>query len=290
MLFRSAELLGISAQTVSRWECGTTLPDVLLLPEIARLYCVTIDDLYKEKSVAYANYAQRLASVYEASDDPADFHLVDMEYKKMQKEGPLSAEDLRTYGVVHHFMMQYCIEKALQLFDEVLARKADDRTYWKTRYQKQGLLSQIGKSKEVIAEQEKQVEQHPEISREWAMLIHAYMTAGEYEKAYEIFHVAVKKFPNDWDIILHGGDCCRQLKKYEEAFFYWDKALEIDPDFYDAKYSKAFTYEELGEYEKAYVMWCDINENLKKDGMVVEAESNWDYAEKCREKMQKKHS
>ena len=104
---QAAELLGISAQTVSRWECGTTLPDVLLLPEIARLYCVTIDDLYKEKSVAYANYAQRLASVYEASDDPADFHLVDMEYKKMQKEGPLSAEDLRTYGVVHHFMMQY---------------------------------------------------------------------------------------------------------------------------------------------------------------------------------------
>lgn len=107
---QAAEALGISAQTVSRWECGTTLPDVLLLPEIARLYCVTIDDLYKQTSVVYGNYAQRLASVYEASDDPEDFHLVDVEYKKMQKDGPLSAEDLRTYGVTHHYMMQYCIK------------------------------------------------------------------------------------------------------------------------------------------------------------------------------------
>ncbi len=33
-----ADVLGISSHTVSRWECGTTLPDVLLLPEIAKLY------------------------------------------------------------------------------------------------------------------------------------------------------------------------------------------------------------------------------------------------------------
>ena len=42
-----AEALGVSSQTVSRWECNTTYPDVMLLPEIARLYCVTIDDLFQ---------------------------------------------------------------------------------------------------------------------------------------------------------------------------------------------------------------------------------------------------
>ena len=40
----AAQILGVTAQTVSRWECGTTLPDVMLLPEIAKLYCVTVDD------------------------------------------------------------------------------------------------------------------------------------------------------------------------------------------------------------------------------------------------------
>ena len=65
-----AEVLHVNTQTVSRWECNTTLPDVTILPKIAALYCVTIDDLYKENSVAYKNYAMRLLSVFEASHRP----------------------------------------------------------------------------------------------------------------------------------------------------------------------------------------------------------------------------
>ena len=76
---QAAEKLGVSAQSISRWECGTTLPDVTVLPEIARLYCITIDDLYRETSVAYDNYAQRLGSVFEATKAPEDFILAERE-------------------------------------------------------------------------------------------------------------------------------------------------------------------------------------------------------------------
>lgn len=62
---QAAEALCVSVQTVSRWECGTSLPDVVKLPEIARFYCVTIDDLFRDAAVAYENYAQRLSSEYE---------------------------------------------------------------------------------------------------------------------------------------------------------------------------------------------------------------------------------
>lgn len=43
---QAAQALRVSAQTVSRWECNTTLPDVTMLPRIAELYGVTIDTLY----------------------------------------------------------------------------------------------------------------------------------------------------------------------------------------------------------------------------------------------------
>ena len=33
---QAAEVLGVSTQTISRWECNTTLPDVMLLPEIGQ--------------------------------------------------------------------------------------------------------------------------------------------------------------------------------------------------------------------------------------------------------------
>ncbi|MBE6922473.1 MAG: helix-turn-helix domain-containing protein [Ruminococcaceae bacterium] len=51
---QAAEALGVSTQTVSRWECNTTLPDVTILPKIASLYCVTIDDLFGRRNTGCA--------------------------------------------------------------------------------------------------------------------------------------------------------------------------------------------------------------------------------------------
>jgi transcriptional regulator with XRE-family HTH domain len=49
-----AEQLGVSFQSVSRWENSTTYPDITMLPIIANMFDVTIDylldmDSYKKK-------------------------------------------------------------------------------------------------------------------------------------------------------------------------------------------------------------------------------------------------
>lgn len=41
-----AELLDISSKTVSRWESGVQLPDVVLVPDIARILGITVNELY----------------------------------------------------------------------------------------------------------------------------------------------------------------------------------------------------------------------------------------------------
>ena len=41
-----AEALNVTAQTVRKWECGNSIPDVQLLPEIAVFFGVTIDQLF----------------------------------------------------------------------------------------------------------------------------------------------------------------------------------------------------------------------------------------------------
>ncbi len=40
------EMLGVSNQAVSKWESEMTMPDVMLLPEIAKALGVTLTDLY----------------------------------------------------------------------------------------------------------------------------------------------------------------------------------------------------------------------------------------------------
>ncbi|MDD4774656.1 MAG: helix-turn-helix transcriptional regulator [Eubacteriales bacterium] len=41
-----AGIIGVSAQSVSKWETSTTMPDIMLLPVIADIFDVTIDGIY----------------------------------------------------------------------------------------------------------------------------------------------------------------------------------------------------------------------------------------------------
>ena len=46
-----AEKLGVSAQAVSKWENDIACPDIMTLPNIASLYGITIDELFKNEEV-----------------------------------------------------------------------------------------------------------------------------------------------------------------------------------------------------------------------------------------------
>lgn len=255
-----------------------------MLPEIARLYCVSIDDLYKENSVAYENYAQRLGSLYRATWDPADFARAEQEFSKLRRSGAATAEDLRLYGILHQYMMGYCMEKAETLFDEAMAKASSDdpETYWRTRRQKLYLLAKIGRGGESIAAQQDLIERGCGELQEWICLIAACQCARKNECAWEWFQKAAQKFPDAAMLYVYGGDICKELGRLEEAFQYWDQALELDPALCDAKHSKAFCYEEMGEFEKAYGLWCEIAEALEKDGFDIEAGINRERARRCR--------
>lgn len=45
-----ARSLSLTVQAVSKWETGRNLPDITLLPEIADLYGVTIDELFRNQT------------------------------------------------------------------------------------------------------------------------------------------------------------------------------------------------------------------------------------------------
>ena len=47
-----ARRLGVSKAAVSKWECGQSLPDIALLPKMASLFSITLDDLFGYEPVA----------------------------------------------------------------------------------------------------------------------------------------------------------------------------------------------------------------------------------------------
>lgn len=284
---QAAEALGVSTQTVSRWECNTTLPDITILPKIAALYCVTIDDLYKETSVAYANYAQRLCSIFEDSLKPEDFLSAEIEYRKLLKSGECTIEDLRCYGFLYQKMMQVCIKKASELFDRAIQMDPaeDPESYWATQRQKVYFLHQIGRTQESIETFLTRVKAGSKEIQEWICLIQAYYFAKNYDTAWAWVKKAEDKFPENAILKIYAGDLLHAMKRDCEAVAYWKRALEMEPDYFSAAYSLASYYEETEEYAKAFEIYNQIADNLQNSGFDVEVNWTRTQANRCREKL-----
>ena len=284
---KAAQLLNISPKALSRWECGSTMPDVMMLPEIARLYCVTVDDLYKKQSVAYENYAARLLSVYEASRDLRDFYNAEREYDKLIKSRTYTMNDLRLYGILYQYHMTDCKETALRLFEKGISmgEESAPEVYHQIERQRMLLRSQVGENEKNIEEQTKKLAECPHDFYCHFNLLVAYLYANDNQKALEVFRNAEKEFADRALLYAYGGDLYKRLGEYEEAFACWDKAFVLDSEMTAVLWSKGFCYEELGEYQKAYEVWSSLVAWLEERGYEVEAEEPRKLAERCREKL-----
>ncbi len=284
-----AEKLCITAQSVSRWECGNTLPDVLLLPEIARLYGVMVDDLFKKQSVAYDNYAQRLSALYEISEDPEDFLRCRLEYQKLMRTGELSIYDKWDYGWIHMAMMYDCKEEAIKWFNEVLADKTQKNSlpYRRAASMKQNMLFSFGKGEEVLAARQREMDAANGMldEREWCLLIEAYDSAEQYEKALSVCREAMRKFPDSWELHLLAGTVYCSMEKYEEAIACLEEAGKIGTPFCDEKYQIAWCYRTLEKYKEAYQMYLEIADIHRKNGYDIEAEQALGYANEIKDKI-----
>ncbi len=67
-----AKFLDVSFQAVSKWENSSTYPDIELLPEIARFFGITVDELLQAEQIdekkLYEEYEARAAEIYRNGD------------------------------------------------------------------------------------------------------------------------------------------------------------------------------------------------------------------------------
>lgn len=284
---QAATKLGVSSQSVSRWETAVTLPDVMLLPEIARLYGVLVDDLFRPAPKGYANNALRLMAVYERTCSRDDFIAAADEFDRLIREGRATADDWRSYGVIHEYMMNQCQQKAISCYDRAMDMARSDDPFLMHRILRQKILlrCRIGQSAQCVAEQEAALQAALNDTQCWVDLAHAQHVAGQYDAALITCEAALERFPEEGLLHVYAGDACRAMKRYDEAFEHWEASVRISTEFLDAMYSMAFCREELGQYDKAAVLWEAIANQLDARGLEIEAQWPREMADQCHQKL-----
>ena len=276
--------LGVSVQSVSRWECGNTLPDVMLLPEIARLYGVTVDDLYRKEVNAYSNYAQRLIAVYESSGRTEDFLAAEQEFARTSPFH--TPDDLRLWGVLYHYMTKHCAKLAQQKLQQAMAHPdASEKVFCSSAQQRIALMCDLGKGTEIAELYEQERNQSPTDAKWWLLSTAAWYFAKHYEKALSVATEGLNRFPEHALLHTYAGDALCNLKQYDDAFIHWREALSLDPSALDAAFSMGFCYESLQQYDKAYKVWTEIVKELDRRGLVVERDYPAKLAENCLKRM-----
>lgn len=280
-----AETLGVAAQSVSRWECGNTLPDVTMLPALAKVYGVTVDDLYWETAYAYPNLAQRLLAVYEATGRSEDFLAAEQEFVRLMA-GEHTPDDLRAFGVLYHYMTKRCASQALNYLEAAVnTAEEDSRVRDSAAQQRIALLCDLGRGAEEAARLDRELEADRSDVRRWLLCVTAHHFAGEDERALELVKGALSRFPGNALLHIHAGDICRELKLYEEAFDYWRRAKELDKEPLDPDFSMGFCYEEMGQYERAYQVWRELRQELIARGLTNEQQLPTERMSFCEKRM-----
>lgn len=301
-----AEYLGISYQAVSKWETGTTLPDITLLPKLAAFFGVRIDELF---SVNHEDELERIdALLQKESMTDANYAYAKRVLDGILRENPKDAEALKRYAKVYLAKTNTDLITAGRMLEQAMEiAPLDEEVYALYRSVRGGGEYKYHSDNDwFIRVCEPYARKYPQNIGLYRMLIEAMIGKKYFERAEELLTVVKFAGENKYmkevflgDIALAKGDAVKAkeiwntipktdwLGQYEAGERFnrlndYDRAIECFNNAYEAQtaprkmdmmYSLAFLYKKLGRFAEAKQEWERIIEGLISD-YGVDEESN----------------
>ena len=300
--------LSVSAQAVSKWESGVTMPDIQLLPELSVIFGVSIDELF---SMTDESRMDRIESMVENLHFIPEKDFCDAEQFLTEK-----AKDEKTKARATLVLAQL-YSKRLAEYKEIaektgraaLLLNPDEKSAHNVIFDAYGVYLDYNVSNHVAAIDfyKDFIEKHPENPRSYLWLMDLLIADGRTEEAKEylwkmdrIDHSCrtdlylgliakeecdLPKALEHWDHMTEEfdywlswsckGDLMAKLCRYDEAIRCYEHSLEIQPAprYIDAAEAISIIAEITEDFEKAIEMRKLAIEISKTDWKITEGET-----------------
>lgn len=206
-------------------------------------------------------------------------------YKDLVEKDHNDLDALWTFGVINDFQSRYYLNLSIKYLEQALdLAKSQNNVFIfkKVSFQLIEVYSRNHQTHISIEKYKKLLAEEPEEIYNYIFLIASYLKASQPNDAWKVCETALKLEPNNADVLLYAGEISQDLKKFEEAFKYWDNSIKLDDEYADARYSKAFLYRRLGMVKEAIKAFNDLAEWMLSRGYDLEAKWAYEEADKLK--------
>ena len=306
-----AEYLGISYQAVSKWETGTTLPDITLLPKLAAFFGVRIDELF---SVNHEDELERIDVMLQKEN------MTDQNYTYAKrildgilKENPKDVEAMKRYAKVYLAKTNADMIAAGRMLESAMElAPLDEEVYGLYRSVRGGSEYKYHSDNDwFIRVCEPYAKKYPQNINLYRMLIEAMISKKYFDRAEELLGTVkfigeskcmkevflgdisfakgdVTKAKEIWTVIpktdwlgqYEAGERFNRLNEYDRAIECFHCAYDAQkaPRKMDMMYSLAFLYKKLGRFAEAKKEWELIVETLASDYGITDEDNDVTWA------------
>ena len=304
-----AAALNVSAQTVSKWECGNSIPDVQLLPEIAVFFGVTIDRLfamspeqqmerienriYSRGMFDEAEERQLEQQLHAFAEDPAhegrakllltelynnqaeQYRLLAVETGKEAVEK--SRGDRDAVSELANAWGSYIPDWGIRNHHALIAWFSDYcRRNPKNRTALMWLLDNLIDDRR-LAEAEEWLEKLAVMDSSFRVPLYRYLiaqAAGDNTEAERQLHTLETMQGQEWCWATTLGDICTQRQEYDKAIEWYRKgqALQPSPKYTDSAMSIAHICEIRGDRDGAIAAYREQLRLMREEWGIVSGE------------------
>ncbi len=302
-----AAFAGVSFQAVSKWECGTTTPDISLLPKLAVFFGVRIDDLF---GITDEDELERVDYILEHERITEENFIYSKKVLDTALEhSPDDVRVLKTYARLYFAKNQRDRLEAGRMLRQAMKAAPEDDEIWLLYHQFCG-----NELDDFIDTCEPYRSTVPKTSRLYELLIGTMIERRYFDRAERMIAVYEPHCPTAMPAVFR-GDIARMSGNTEKALAIWDSvdkrdhkaqyeigerltnidtgravasfersfAAAVYPRDLSAVYSLAFLHERLGNRAQAKEVWQTILDVLASDWNTADGETV-DWAKRERDK------